>query len=66
MKEEKVDISNEEDLKQKVVLPYIKSLGFTLNELEFEKNFSIRLGRQAYKIRDTSHFLRKLIFLLLN
>ena len=52
MKENKVNISNEEDLKQKVVLPYIKSLGFTLNELEFEKNFSIRLGRQVYRINN--------------
>ncbi|MHA1660228.1 MAG: type I restriction enzyme HsdR N-terminal domain-containing protein, partial [Promethearchaeota archaeon] len=52
MKENKVNISNEEDLKQKVVLPYIESLGFTSNELEFEKNFSIRLGRQVYCLSD--------------
>jgi len=52
MKENKINISNEEDLKQKVVLPYIKSLGFTLNELEFEKNFSIRLGRNVYCINN--------------
>ena len=52
MKENKINISNEEDLKQKVVLPYIKSLGFTLNELELEKNFSIRLGRNVYRINN--------------
>lgn len=48
----KIYISNEEDLKQKVILPYINSLGFTLNELEFEKNLLTRLGRNVYCIND--------------
>ena len=52
MKENKINIFNEEDLKQKVVLPYIKNLGFTLDELEYEKNFSIRLGRNVYCINN--------------
>ncbi|MHC2994143.1 MAG: type I restriction enzyme HsdR N-terminal domain-containing protein [Candidatus Atribacteria bacterium] len=52
MKENKINISNEEDLKQKVVLPYIESLGFAKNELEYEKNFSIRLGRNVYCINN--------------
>jgi hypothetical protein len=52
MKEEEVDISNEENLKQKVVLPDIESLGFAKNELEYEKNFSIRLGRNVYCINN--------------
>jgi len=52
MKENKVNISNEEDLKQKIVLPYIESLGFSKNELEYEKNFSIRLGRNVYCINN--------------
>lgn len=52
MRENIVNISNEEDLKQKVVLPYIESLGFAKNELEYEKNFSIRLGRNVYCINN--------------
>jgi len=52
MKENKINISNEEDLKQKVILPYIKSLEFALNELEFEKNLSIKLGRNVYCINN--------------
>ncbi len=40
----------EEDIKQKVIMPFIKSLGFDESELEFEKSFSLHLGRYAVRI----------------
>ncbi|MFA5033951.1 MAG: type I restriction enzyme HsdR N-terminal domain-containing protein [bacterium] len=40
---------NEEDLKNKVVLPYLASLGLDLSELSFEKTFNLQLGRNIYK-----------------
>jgi len=48
MHKETVNVLNEEDLKQKVILPYVESLGFNMEELELEKSFSIRLGRNSY------------------
>ena len=40
----------EEDIKQKVIMPFLKSLGFAENELEFEKSFSLTFGRYAVRI----------------
>jgi hypothetical protein len=37
--------NTEEDIKQKVLMPFLTSLGFTADEMEFEKGFSIRLGK---------------------
>jgi|WetSurMetagenome_2_1015567.scaffolds.fasta_scaffold36935_2 hypothetical protein len=48
--------SNEEDLKNKVVVPYLHALGFQPSEISFEKSFSIRLGRNKHeitKVKDT-------------
>ena len=41
---------NEEDLKNKVILPYLQDIGFQPSDVSFEKGFSIRLGRAKYKI----------------
>jgi hypothetical protein len=41
---------NEEDIKIKVVQPYIDSLGFTLDEIKFEKTFKIKLGTLTHDI----------------
>jgi Holliday junction resolvase len=40
----------EEDIKQKVIMPFLTSLGFGEDELEFEKSFSLHLGRYAVRI----------------
>ena len=40
----------EEDIKQKVIMPFLKSLGFEDNELEFEKSFTLHLPRGIKKI----------------
>ncbi len=39
----------EEDIKIKVILPFLKSLGFKENELQFEEGFYLRLG--SYTVR---------------
>lgn len=40
---------NEEDLKNKIILPYIKSLGIGADEIKFEKSFDVVLGKSSYK-----------------
>ena len=35
----------EENIKNKIILPYIKDLGFDISEISFENTFSIRLGK---------------------
>lgn len=41
---------NEENIKIKKVLEFIYSLGFIKDELQFENNFHINLGKYTYKI----------------
>lgn len=43
-------IKNEEDVKNKILMPMLKKLGFSEKEVEFEKNFSIRLGTKVHKV----------------
>lgn len=43
-------LSSEEDIKIKVILDYLKSLGFKENELSFEDSFYLNLGRSTYKV----------------
>ncbi len=43
-------LSTEEDVKIKIVLDYLKSLGFKEDELSFEDSFLLYLGRSTYKI----------------
>jgi predicted NACHT family NTPase len=48
--------STEEDVKNKIVLPFIKSLGFHESELHFEKSFHLTLGRYTYKINTQEQY----------
>ena len=41
---------NEEDLKNKIILPYLQDIGFEPSDISFEKSFSIRLGRTKHKL----------------
>lgn len=45
-----IEFLSEEDLKNKVLLPYLQSLGFGVDDLSFEKNFSLQLGRSKHKV----------------
>ncbi|OGF65672.1 MAG: hypothetical protein A2Y62_12350 [Candidatus Fischerbacteria bacterium RBG_13_37_8] len=42
--------NTEEDIKLKVIMSWLKRLGFEENEMEFEKTFTIRLGKLSAKI----------------
>jgi len=50
---------NEEDIKIKLILPYLKDLGFDESEISFEDSFSITLGRQKKIIGGRSDILCK-------
>lgn len=43
-------LQNEEDVRQKSVVQYLRSLGFTDDELHFETWFAIRLGHKTYEV----------------
>lgn len=38
----------EEDIKAKIILPYIQNLGFDVSEITLEKSFKIRLGKTTH------------------
>ena len=40
----------EEDIKVNIVMPYLRSLGFTEDELKFELSFTVHLGRYSVRI----------------
>lgn len=50
METTQVSLRNEEDLKNKIILPYIQSLGFTLDEIEFETTFRVRMGKNEHEL----------------
>ena len=41
---------SEEDLKNKIVLPYLQDLDFQPADVSFERSFTIRLGRTKHTI----------------
>lgn len=43
-------MKNEEDIKLKVVYPFLKDLGITEDEIQFEYKFSFRLGTNTFKV----------------
>ena len=49
--------NSEEDIKQKIIMPFLKTLEFQNDELQFEKSFFIRLGRFTARI-DTEEQIR--------
>ena len=46
----------EEDVKIKVVIPFLKKLGFQEDELYFEKTFKLYLGRFTYKVNTEEQY----------
>lgn len=44
------DDINEEELKNKVILPYVSKLGFAIEEISFEKSFTLKFGRGTYRV----------------
>jgi len=43
-------MNTEEDIKVKVIIPFLESLGFEISELELEKSFQIKLGTYAIRV----------------
>src|SRR5689334_15162859 len=50
---------NEEEIRSKLLLPFLNDLGFDLSEISLEKSFSIRLGKSKHTIRGRSDILCK-------
>lgn len=50
-------LMNEEEIRGKVLLPYLDSLGFDASEILLEKSFSIRLGKSQRSIGGRSDIL---------
>ncbi len=50
---------NEEEIKGKLLLPYLNVLGFDISEIELETSFSIRLGKNVRLIHGRSDILCK-------
>jgi len=45
---------NEEEIKIKYVLPWLEQAGVNLEELQFERTFSIKIGRQSILVGERS------------
>ena len=43
-------LNNEEDVKNKLVVPYLRSLGFDESELFYERSFDLKVGRYTYRV----------------
>jgi len=43
-------IKNEEDIKNKIVRPYLNSLGLSNDEVHYETKFSFKLGKNTYQV----------------
>ena len=50
---------NEEEIRGKLLLPFLNDLGFDLSEISLEKSFSIRLGKSKHTIKGRSDILCK-------
>lgn len=50
---------NEEDIRGKLLLPFLNNLGFDASEISLEKSFSIRLGKSQHTIKGRSDILCK-------
>jgi hypothetical protein len=49
----------EEEIRGKLLLPFLEDLGFNLSEISLEKSFSIRLGKTKHIINGRSDILCK-------
>lgn len=52
-------LMNEEEIRGKLLLPFLNDLGFDLSEISLEKSFTIRLGKSQYTIKGRSDILCK-------
>lgn len=43
----------EEEIKNKILLPYLSQIGITPDNISFEKSFSFKLGKNVYKVETT-------------
>jgi len=50
---------NEEEIRGKLILPYLKDLGLDLSEISLETSFTIRLGKSQHAINGRSDILCK-------
>jgi hypothetical protein len=50
---------NEEEIRSKLLLPFLNDLGFGLSDILLEKSFSIRLGKSKHTIKGRSDILCK-------
>ena len=50
---------NEEDVKNKLVIPYLNGIGIKTEELKFEKSFKLIVGKQTIKINSQNEELLK-------
>ncbi|KIO76795.1 NTPase (NACHT family) [Pedobacter lusitanus] len=50
-------LMNEEEIRGKLILPFLNELGFDLSEISLEKSFSIRLGKTEHIINGRSDVL---------
>lgn len=50
---------NEEDIRGKLLLPFLSDLGFNLSEICLERSFTIRLGKSQHTIKGRSDILCK-------
>lgn len=51
--------TNEEDIRGKLLLPFLRNLGFDESEIILEKSFSIKLGKSQHTINGRSDILCK-------
>jgi hypothetical protein len=52
-------LMNEEEIRGKLLLPFLNDLGFDLSEISLEKSFTIRLGKSQHTIKGRSDILCK-------
>lgn len=57
MKEE--EEINEEEVRGKILLPFLHDLGFDLSEMSFENRFTIRLGRTKSKLGKSDILIKR-------
>lgn len=50
---------NEEEIRGKLLLPFLNDLGFNVSEISLEKSFTIRLGKSQHTIKGRSDILCK-------
>ena len=50
---------NEEEIRGKLLLPFLSDLGFNISEISLEYSFTIRLGKSQHTIKGRSDILCK-------